>query len=77
MKAINVFKALQKAINVFKVIMNLKQGIFCESNALLNYVVVNASLRSYIIHHDQSVLSRPFYKGKKGKKINIHNVAIL
>jgi hypothetical protein len=28
MKALNVFKALQKIINVFKVIWNLKQGIF-------------------------------------------------
>jgi hypothetical protein len=27
---------------------------------LWDYVMVNASLRSYIIHHDQSGLSRPF-----------------
>ena len=75
MKAINKFKVLRKAINVFKAIMNLKQMVFCGSNALWNYVLVNASLRSYIIHHDQSGLSRPFLQGKKGEKINIHNVA--
>jgi hypothetical protein len=28
-------------------------------------VVVNASLRSYIIHHDQSGFSRLNYKGEK------------
>ena len=47
---------------------------FCGSNALCNYVVVNASLRSYIIYHDQSGLSRPNHKGEKGEKINILNV---
>ena len=75
MKAINKFKVLRKAINVFKAIMNLKQRVFYGSNALWNYVVVNASLRSYIIHYDQSGLSHPFSQGKKGEKINIHNVA--
>ena len=65
-KAINAFKALRKAINKFKTIMNLKLGDFYGSNALWNYVVVNASLRSYIIHHDQLGLSRAFHKGKKG-----------
>ena len=76
MKAINKFKVLRKAINVFKAIMNLKQRFFlCGSNALWNYVVVNVSLRSYIIHHDQSGLSRPFLQGKKGEKImSIYNV---
>ena len=38
-------------------------------------MVVNASLRYYIIHHDQLGFSRPNHKGKKGRKINnIHNV---
>ena len=53
---------------------NLKQMSLHESNALWNYVVVNASLRSYIIRHDQSGLSRPNHKGKKEDKMNIHNV---
>ena len=75
MKAINVFKTLRKAINNLKKIWNLKQRGFHGSNALWNYVVVNASLRSYIIHHDQSGLSRPFLQGKKGEKImSIYNV---
>ena len=68
MKAINKFKALRKAINVFKAIINLKQRVFRGSNALWNYVVVNALLRSYIIHHDQSGLSRPNHKGGKGRE---------
>jgi hypothetical protein len=33
---------------------------FCGSNTLWDYVMVNASLRSYISHRDQSGLSRPF-----------------
>ena len=38
-------------------------------------MVVNVSLRYYIIHHDQLGFSRPNHKGKKGRKINnIHNV---
>jgi hypothetical protein len=36
---------------------------FCGSNTLWNYVMANASLRSYVIHHDQSGLSRPFLRG--------------
>ena len=71
----NVFKALRKAINKFKVSVNLKQGDFYGSNALWNYVMVNVSLKSHIIHHDQSGLSHPFLqRGKIGKKINNHNV---
>ena len=66
-KAINVFKALRKVINVFKAIMNLKQRGFHGSNTLWNFVMVNASCRSYIIHRDQSGLSRPFLqRGKTG-----------
>ena len=57
-----------KAVNKFKTIINLKLGGFYGSNALWNYVVVNASLRSYIIHHDQSGLSRAFHKREKGNK---------
>ena len=30
--------------------------------------------RFYITHHDQSGLSCPNHKGKKGNKMNIHNV---
>jgi hypothetical protein len=42
-------------------------------------MVDNASLRSYIVHHDQSGLSRPNYKGKNGgysqySQYNIYNV---
>jgi hypothetical protein len=48
---------------------------FCGSNALWDYGVVNASLRSHIIHHDQSGFSRPNHKGGKGEKINnTHNI---
>ena len=46
----------------------------CGSNTSWNYVVVNVSLRSHIIHHNQSGFSRPNHKGEKGEKINIHNV---
>jgi hypothetical protein len=67
-KAINVFKALRKAINIFKAIMEFKAWDFHGSNALWNYVMAKASLRSYIIHHDQSGLSRPNHKGEKRKK---------
>jgi hypothetical protein len=38
---------------------------FCGSNTIWNYAVANASLRSYIVHHDQSGLSRPNHKGSK------------
>jgi hypothetical protein len=48
--------------------MEFKERDFYGSNALWNYVVVNASLKSYIIHHDQSRLSRPNHKGKGGRK---------
>ena len=38
-------------------------------------MVVNALLRSHIIHHDQLGFSRPNHKGKKGEQTNnIHNV---
>jgi hypothetical protein len=47
----------------------IKQMDFYGSIALWNYMVVNASLRSYIIRHDQSELSRPNHKGEK-KGIN-------
>jgi hypothetical protein len=53
--------------------MEFKARDFRGFNALWNYVVVNASLRSYIIHHDQSRLSHPNHKGERGE-INIHNV---
>ena len=67
MKTVNIFKVLLKAINVFKAIMEFKARNFRGSNVLWNYVVVNASLRSYIIHHDQSGFSRANHKGKKGE----------
>ena len=66
MKVINVFKALWKAINVFKAIMESKARNILRFNALWNYVVANASLRSYIIRHNQSGFSRPNHKGGKG-----------
>jgi hypothetical protein len=47
-------------------ITEFKAKDFCGSNTSLNYMVVNAPLRSYIIHHDQSGLSRPNHKGKRG-----------
>ena len=39
-------------------------------------MVDKASLRSYIIHHDQSGLSCPNHKGKNGgySQYNMHNV---
>jgi hypothetical protein len=43
---------------------------------LWDYVMVNASLRSYIVHHDQSGLSRPNHKGKRGENDNIHNIIL-
>ena len=48
--------------------MEFKARDILGSNALGNYVVVNASLRSYIIHHDQSEFSHPNQKGKRGRK---------
>jgi hypothetical protein len=55
-------------------IMGFEARDFRGSNALWDYVVVNASLRSYIIHHDQSGFSRPNHKGKRGGINNIHSV---
>jgi hypothetical protein len=49
-------------------ITEFKTKDFRRSNASSIYVVVNASLRSYIIRHDQSELSRPNHKGKRGIK---------
>ena len=72
MKAINKFKAFWKAINEFKANMKFKVRDILGSNALWNYVVVNASLRSYIIHHDQSGLSRPNLKEEKRGINNKH-----
>ena len=43
---------------------------------LWDYMVVKASLRSYIIHHDQSGLSRPNHKEKRGENDNIHKYVI-
>jgi hypothetical protein len=39
--------------------MKFKTRGFRGSNALWNYVVVNASLRSHIIHYDQSAIYFP------------------
>ena len=36
----------------------------------------NASLRSHIIHHDQSGLSRPNHKRRRGENDNIHKYVI-
>ena len=50
----------------------IKQRDFYGSNALWNYVVINASLKSYIIRHDQSRLSHPNHKGEKRGINNKH-----
>ena len=55
-------------------ITEFNQGGVHGSNVLWDYVVVNASWRSYIIRHDQSGFSRPNHKGKRGKINNIHNI---
>ena len=47
---------------------------FCGSNASWIDVVVNASLRPYMIHHDQSGLSRPNHKREEYSQYNIYNV---
>jgi hypothetical protein len=40
--------------------------------------MVNASLRSYIVHHDQSGLSRPNFMGNgDNNNDNIHNISNL
>ena len=46
---------------------------FRGSNALWNYVMDNASLRSYIAHHDQSGLSRPNHKEQMGENNKVRN----
>jgi hypothetical protein len=73
-KAINVFKALRKAINKFKANNGFKTTGFSWVQCLWNYMVVKASLRSYIVHHDQSGLSRPNHKGKKNGKMTIFTI---
>jgi hypothetical protein len=59
----NVFKTLRKAIynlkRIGKAINVFKAKGFLWVQCLWDYVVVNALLRSYIIHHDQSGFSRP------------------
>jgi hypothetical protein len=72
MNVINKFKALRKAINELKANMEFKARDILGSNALWNYMVVNASLRSYIICHDQSGLSHPNHKGEKRGINNEH-----
>ena len=66
----NIYKYV---INVNKAINELKTRIFQWVQCLWNYMVVKASLRSHIIHHDQSGLSRPNHK-EEGRNNNIHNV---
>jgi hypothetical protein len=39
-------------------------------------MVDKASLRSHIIHHDQSRLSRPNHKEKGGENDNIHEYVV-
>jgi hypothetical protein len=58
--------------------MSLKQD-FQRVQCLWDYMVVKASWRSYIVHHDQSGLSRPNLKGIRERKwqfsqYNIYNV---
>ena len=47
---------------------------FYGSNDVWNYVMDNASSRSYIAHHDQSGLSCPNHKEKMRENDNIHNI---
>jgi hypothetical protein len=63
-------------INANKAINELKTKIFQRVQCLWDYMVVKASLRSYIVHHDQSGLSCPNHKGKNGgySQYNMHNV---
>ena len=49
-------------------------GGFYLVQCLWNYMVDKASLRSHIIHHDQSELSRPSHKENGGKGIIITNI---
>ena len=49
-------------------ITEFKSKDFRGSNALWDYMVVNASFKSYIIRHDQSEFSHPNYKEKRGRK---------
>jgi hypothetical protein len=44
---------------------------FHGSNTLWNYVMINASLRSHIVHHDQSGSSRPYHKENGEENNNI------
>jgi hypothetical protein len=55
-------------------ITRFKTKDFRGSNTSWIYVVVNAFLRSYIIHQDQSGLSCPNTREKGGENNNIHNV---
>ena len=56
--------------------MNLEQGIFVGPMPYGITWLLMPPWRSYIIHHDQSGLSRPNYKGEKWgySQYNIHNV---
>ena len=56
-------------------ITGFNKKCFCGSNTLWNYVMDNASLRSHIVHYDQSELSRPNHK-EKGENDNIHKYVI-
>ncbi len=46
-------------------ITGFKANDFCGSNTSWIYMVVNASLRSYIIYHDQLRFSCPNDEGEK------------
>jgi hypothetical protein len=63
-------------INANKAINELKTKIFQRVQCLWDYMVVKASLRSYIVHHDQSGLSCPNHTGKNGgySQYDMHNV---
>ena len=56
-------------------ITGFKTKDFRGSNTSWIYVMVNASLRSYVIHQDQLRIFMPKSQGKKeGGNNNIHNV---
>ena len=54
-----------------------QRGCVLGSNTMWVYIVVNASLRSYIIHQDQLRIFTPKYTGKGGEsQYNIHKYVV-
>ena len=55
----------------------LNQGGVHGSNALWDYIVINACWKSYIIYQDQSGFSCPNQKGKGDNNHNVVNKEIM